>query len=98
MKITTKSGFKCTIDENRVRDWRFITLTARMAKSRDEIEIINDANAIMTFLLGEDGAEKLIKHLSKSGGIADVEKVIVECGEIINILKDQVKKSQSSSV
>ena len=97
MKVTTKSGFKCTIDENILRDWRFITLTSKLTKQEDEIQIIDTVNDALNFLLGADGTEKLIEHIAKKHKVADVKEVITEYGEIITILKDSVKKSQSSS-
>lgn len=95
MKITTKSGFKCSINENLVKDWRYVTATAKMAKSGDDIEIINALNFCLNFLLGEEQANKLIEHLSQKGGVADVNSVTEEYKEITGYLGEQLKKSQS---
>jgi len=97
MKIITKSGFKCSVNENIIKDWRFITLTSQIAKASDEISVIDNVNKALVFILGEKDTQKLIEHVAKADGIADVKKVIGEYSEILTILKDQVKKSQSLS-
>lgn len=97
MKIVTKSGFKCSVNENIIRDWRFVTMTSKIAKSEDEIAIIDHVDMALSFVLGDKQAQKFIEHVAKVNGIADVKTVIEEYGEIINILKEQVKKSQSLS-
>lgn len=101
MKITTKSGFKCTVNEELIKDWRFITNTAKIAKfaeSKEEIEIINAVNDTLIFLLGQKDSQRLIEHIAKKNGVADIQHVALEYGEIVNILKDAQKKSESSSV
>lgn len=97
MKIITKSGFKCSVNDNIIKDWRFITLTSQIAKASDEISVIDNVNKALVFILGEKDTQKLIEHVAKTDGIADVKKVIGEYSEILTMLKDQVKKSQSLS-
>ena len=95
MKIKTKSGFTCNVNENKVKDWRFVTATAKMAKSTDELEIINCLNFCLNFLLEEEQANKLVEHIAQKGGVADINTVSAEYKEITTQLGEQVKKSQS---
>lgn len=96
MKITTKSGFKCSVNENKVKDWRFVSTTAKISKAKDEIVIIDSLNFLLNFLLGEEQSNALVEHLSRNGGIADVEKVMAEYREIVERLSEQLKKSSAS--
>ncbi len=96
MKIKTKSGFACNVNENKLKDWRFVTSSSKMAKSKDDIEIINELNYCLNFLLEEEQANKLVEHLAKNGGVADVNAVMTEYKEITQALSEQLKKSQSS--
>jgi hypothetical protein len=98
MKVATKSGFKATVNENLIKDWRFVTLTSKIKTSEDEIESINAVDKALNFLLGEKGAQKLLTHIAKIKGVADVKSVIGEYTEILAQLTDQVKKSDSLSV
>ena len=52
MEIKTKSGFKCKVNENKVKDWRYIKTSSQIAKSKDDMEIINGIDFLMSFLLG----------------------------------------------
>lgn len=96
MKITTKSGFKCSVNENKVKDWRFVSTTAKISKAKDEIVIIDSLNFLLNFLLGEEQSNALVEHLSRNDGIADVEKVMAEYREIVERLSEQLKKSSAS--
>lgn len=96
MKITTKSGFKCSVNENKVKDWRFVSTTAKISKAKDEIVIIDSLNFLLNFLLGEEQSNALVEHLSRNGGIADVKKVMAEYREIVERLSEQLKKSSAS--
>lgn len=95
MEIKTKSGFKCKVNENRVKDWRYIRTSTRIAKSNDEMEIINGIDYLMSFVL-EDEYEKLMEHIAKREGIVDSETLIATYREITNLLSEQLKKSNSS--
>lgn len=95
MEIKTKSGFKCKVNENRVKDWRYIKTSTRIAKSNDEMEIINGIDYLMSFVL-EDEYEKLMEHIAKKEGIVDSATLIATYREITNLLSEQLKKSNSS--
>lgn len=94
MEINTKSGFKCKVKENKVKDWRYITTSAKIAKSDDEITIVNGVAFLMEFLLGDD-YERLLNHL-EDDGVVDSCKLIAEYREITTYIGEQLKKSQSS--
>lgn len=94
MKIKTKSGFACEINEKKVKDWRFIKALAK-CDSKDESQQLEGITEIIPFLFGEKGEEKLIKHVSKDG-IASTEDIIAEFREVLILAGEEAKKSQSS--
>ena len=94
MEIKTKSGFKCKVNENRVKDWRYIKTSSQIAKSKDDMEIINGIDFLMSFLLGEE-YERLMEHLAEDG-IVDSSKLIATYKEITERIGEQLKKSNSS--
>ena len=94
MEIKTKSGFKCKVNENKVKDWRYIRTSAHIAKSTDEIEVIEGVNFLMEFVLGDD-YDRLLEHLAKDG-VVESATVIAEYKEITNRIGEQLKKSSSS--
>ena len=94
MEIKTKSGFKCRVNENRVKDWRYIKTSSKIAKSKDDMEIINGIDFLMSFLLGEE-YERLMEHLAEDG-IVDSSKLIATYKEITERIGEQLKKSNSS--
>lgn len=99
MKITTKSGFKCEINENRVKDWRFISKNAKLSKLSEvnEIEAINMVNELLVFVLGESGTEKLFAHIEKQKEIVEAQDVISEYSEIVNKMRESVQKKSLAS-
>lgn len=94
MEIKTKSGFKCKVNENKVKDWRYIRDSAKLAKSKDDIEIVNGVDALMSFVLGDE-YERLMDHLAKDG-IVDSNELIATYKEITDRIGEQLKKSNSS--
>ena len=94
MEIKTKSGFKCKVNENRVKDWEYIKTSAKIAKSSDDTEIINGIDFLMSFVL-EDNYDKLMDHVRKDG-IVDFTALIQEYREITNLIGEQLKNSNSS--
>ena len=94
MEIRTKSGFKCKVNENKIKDWRYVKTSAHIAKCSDELEIIDGIDFLMEFLLGDE-YNKLMEHLAKDG-VVESETLIREYKEITGYVGEQVKKSQSS--
>ena len=95
MKIKTKSGFTCEVNEEKVKDWRFCKSLAK-CDSGDESAMLQGITFVVPFLLGEDGEEALLKHITNKEGLAPTEKIIEEFKDIMNQLGEASKKSQSS--
>lgn len=96
MKIKTKSGFECKVDENRLKDWRYVSASAKLAKSTDdEMALINGLDYLITFIMGEEQRDKLIEHLAGAEGVCTSESLIAEFKDITNRLGEQLKKSAS---
>ena len=95
MKIKTKSGFECNMNERRLKDWRYVKAAARM-NSGDESEIAMGLTFAIPFLLGDAGENALMDHVADPDGTVDSEKLIMEFLEITQIAGQKAKKSQSS--
>lgn len=93
MKIQTKSGFVCNIDEDKVKDWRF---ARALAKCDAETTAIQGMSMAVTFLLGDSGESALMDHVKEESGAIPTEKVISEFKEILELAGAEIKKSQSS--
>lgn len=95
MKVQTKSGFAWDVDEEKAKDWRFGKHLA-MCDSGNYSEVLKGITFCVPFLLGEDGEEALVKHVIDKKGHASSEKVIKEFNEIMTLIGEDVKKSESS--
>lgn len=62
MKAQLNDGFKVQIDESRLNDWNFLTMLRKIDKGESSL-IVDVAET----LLGEEGVEKLAKHLEVDG-------------------------------
>lgn len=93
IKVKTKSGFVIDVDENRAKDWRFTKMLAKWES--DETPLVGLTNCL-PFLLGEDGEKALMSHVTEKDGTIPSEKMITEFKEILEILGQKVKKSESS--
>lgn len=89
IKGKTKSGYSFSIDENRLKDMRFIELLSEV-----------DTNPLLlpkmiTFVLGSEQKEKLYKHVEKDDCVSvdDVSKEIEEIFKITEEKSNQAKKS-----
>lgn len=94
MKVKTKSGFSCDINEKKMKDWRFIKALAK-CDSQDESKRLEGITFLVPFLFGEKGEATLIKHVTKDG-IASTEDIIGEFREVLTLASAELKKSQSS--
>lgn len=83
MDITTTSGFKCKIDEKKIKDWEFITYLG-MIDSEDDSDRLKGITKAVPFILGAKGEKALMEYLRKENGVADAESVITIFTEIIN--------------
>lgn len=95
MKVKTKSGFTCNVDENKLKDWRYVRAAANAAKG-DEADAITNIVYMINFLLGDKDEARLIEHVMSKDGIADSTLIQKEFEEITKLMGDEIKKSTSS--
>ena len=86
MKVTTKSGFKCDINDKVLDDWRFARAVAR-THSDDENERINAAVDLVSLIL-RDNEEAYYKYVEKKNdGIVSEDIVTSDLVSIIEKIK-----------
>lgn len=95
MKIQTKSGFVCDVNENLVADWDFLDLLCDSENDDESVKIRASRDAVK-YLLGKDGAAALAEHVKDDKGIKSSAKVFEEFREIMTLLGENSKKSESS--
>lgn len=95
MEIHTMSGFVCNVNEKKAKDWRFIKAMADW-DSGDESRALKGVTAALPLLLGKEGEQKLLEHVSDEDGIADIELMMSEFKEIVVLMSEETKKSQTS--
>jgi len=90
MKITTKTGFQCDVNEKILNDYRFVKAIAK-TKSKDPLISASALFDLVDLLIGDDTV--LIEHCTVDG-IADTGKVSEEITDIISQLgnNDKAKK------
>lgn len=97
VKVKTKSGFSCEINENKIGSWNMIdyyTKINKAAKAGDEGAVMTLTADMYVFILGEDSYNALLEHLKDEDGIVTSEALANEYKEILSLAK--VKKSKSS--
>lgn len=94
-KIQTKSGFVWDVDERKAADWDFVCSLVE-CDSPDDTTRIKASTACVLMLLGKEGAAALAEHVKDKDGIKSTAKVFAEFKEILNLLGEKTKKSQSS--
>ena len=87
-EITTKSGFKCKIDDVVLDD---MELVDAMAKAQDEDPL--QITVVLNKLLGETTKKKLYDHVRGKDGRVPVEATTNEIVEIFEALGDDGKNS-----
>lgn len=88
-KVTTASGLTIEFDENRMKDWRF---AKALAKCEKEETALMGITFVIPFVFGEEGEEKIMKHLEEKDGSIKTEKMIKIFREIMELTKEQQKK------
>lgn len=83
MNITTKSGFKCKVNDKLAKDWRLIKVLAKCQKEATAFEGCIELEAV---LLGAKGADALEAHLEALDGYVDTEKLFAELTEIVDAI------------
>lgn len=97
MKIKTKSGFTCEINEKKVGSWNAIEMYTGISKAAEELQydkVMNLTAELYKFMLGDDGYKALCEHLKDDDGIVDAATITKEFNEIMNLAN--LKKSKSS--
>ena len=94
-KIQTKSGFVCEVNEKIVADWDFLDVLCDAESENESVRIIASRDAVK-MLLGKEGAAKLAEHVNGKDGIKNSAQVFAEFREIMTLLGEDAKKSQSS--
>ena len=95
MKIKTKSGFACNINEKKVKDWRFVKYLAMMESSDESEQLLGTTKAV-SFLFGDEGEETLMNHVTDKDGNVDGAQLLAEFKEVLQLTSVELKKSQSS--
>lgn len=95
MKVKTKSGFVCEVNEKIVADWDFVMLLRKSESEDVTTRLVASIDAVQ-MLLGDDGAAALAEHVKDENGIKNSAKVFEEFKEIMTLLGEESKKSQSS--
>lgn len=87
MKVTTKSGFKCDVNERVLDDWRFVKAIAK-STSDDANDKLRGAIDIVSLIMG-DNEEAFYKHLASKDpdGIVSETAVTDDLVSIIDKLK-----------
>ncbi len=94
VKVKTKSGFKCEVDERALNDWRMVDYIG-LIDSNDLTEQIEGFRGLVHLLLG-DNVKALEKHImDKNNGYIPTDIMSEELREIITSAKE-IKNSQSS--
>ena len=84
---TTKSGFEYWIDKRVMNDWRFVTLTGKIATGSDIDKIVAVEEALR-LLFGDSYGTLLSFIAEKNDGYVPSEKVVEEFVEIIGSTKN----------
>lgn len=86
MKVTTKSGFKCDINEKCLNDWRFAKAVAK-THSADENERLSAAVDLVSLILRENEEPYYDYVADKNEGIVPEEIVTEDLTSIIEQIK-----------
>ena len=82
MQGKTKTGFEFDIDDRILTDWRFTMALTRCQNGRG-IDQLAGAQDMVSLMLGEDGLDRMMKHISKNNeGYVPAEAVMAEVQDI----------------
>lgn len=95
IKVKTKSGFTCNVNENKLKDWRYISAAAN-ATRKDGADALVDVVFMIDFLLGKEDLDRLVEHVTDKEGIADSVRIQQEFEEITTLMGEELKKSTPS--
>lgn len=86
VKIETKTGYKCKVNEKVLEDIRFLEDFSKMEKG--EITAIFD---LMDRILGDEQKEKLYKHCEDKDGLVPAETLGEELADVFEILSEKAE-------
>ena len=95
IEVETKSGFKWHVNENALRDWRFVHALRDMQQANPLIQMQGVYNMIL-LVLGEDGEKKLSEHVADPNGFVDAAKMAAETNEIVMLAGEKNKAVKNS--
>ena len=87
-EVTTKSGFKCKIDDAVLDDMELVDAMAA-AQGEDPLQL----TVVINKILGEKTKQKLYDHMRDKNGRVPVEATTNEIVEIFEALGDDGKNS-----
>ena len=87
-EVTTKSGFKCKIDDAVLDDMELVDAMAA-AQGEDPLQL----TVVINKILGEKTKQKLYNHMRDKNGRVPVEATTNEIVEIFEALGDDGKNS-----
>lgn len=85
LKVKTRTGFECKIDETVMNKYSFVKLLAKFQKDPTLI------TEVISKLLG-DKEDALIEHL---GGDPDIEQISEALGDIFDCIKEHNESKKS---
>ena len=95
VKVQTKSGFVWNVDEKKAADWDFVNALVD-CEDDDNSKRVKASRDVIIFLLGKDGAAALADHVKDKHGIKSIALMLTEFREILTMLGEESKKSDSS--
>ena len=90
----TKAGYKFSIDERIVDDWRLLSAIA-LSESADQSDQIRGAHELVSLVLGAKEKDLLDFIAKKNDGFVPANKVVEAITEILTEVRE-LKNSQSS--
>lgn len=90
----TKSGFRFSVDERLLDDWRLLSAIA-LTETQDASDQIRGAHELVSLLLGEKEKDLLDFIAKRNDGFVPTSQVTKIIAEIITEVKE-LKNSQSS--
>lgn len=90
MEIKTSSGFKASVNEKKMNDFRFLESMVQTIKGESDLDKMQGYMGMITFLFSKEDKEKLLDHVAnKNDGICDIESLGKEFQEILEALKEK---------
>lgn len=90
-KVTTKTGFECTVDEDTLDDFELLEALVAMDSTEDGMKMIAGFEDTMILLLGEDQKVQLFKHIKSEHGRVRISALKDELLAIFTGLSDAKK-------